>query len=205
MSRHSLIGKAGAPTPPALERVDSERADPPPLAMERSREARRVALGAELAGHIASLRRYARALARHPADADDLVQETLKRALHYDVGRRRVDNLRAYLMRILHNVRRDEMIRQARAGATVDVDTVEIVSEEATVGERIACGEAMEALHRLPEKQREVMMLVAVEGVSYREAAQILDLPIGTIMSRLNRARAALRRMLGMEEGPSPD
>jgi RNA polymerase sigma-70 factor (ECF subfamily) len=152
----------------------------------------------ELIEHIRALRRYSRALAGSHADADDLVQEALKRALVYLDGTRRIDNLRAYLFTILHNVRVDALKKQMRAGTEVPVEDAVIASNAAAPSERIACREAMEAIHRLSEEHREVLLLVGVEGMSYREAAEILDLPIGTVMSRLSRARAALREMLDL-------
>lgn len=165
--------------------------------VERLRQER---LGRDLVSHIQSLRRYARVLAGQPADADDLVQETLKRALLYCASGRRIDNLRGYLMTILHNVRRNQLIERARAGAIVDIEDQELASADASPAERLACLETIAAIRDLPDNQRAALMLVAIDGASYREAAEILGVPIGTVMSRLNRARAALKERLGFDD-----
>lgn len=151
--------------------------------------------------HIQALRRYANVLVGNHADADDLVQEALKRALVYLGRDRQIDNLRAYLFTILHNVRNDALRRQARSGTAVPVEDASLVSEAASASDRIACHQVIRAMQRLSEEHRQVLLLVGVEGISYRETAAILDLPIGTVMSRLNRARAALREGLDLE-GP---
>lgn len=151
-----------------------------------------------LTEQIQALRRYANVLVGHPADADDLVQETLKRALTYLEGDRQIDNLRAYLFTILHNARNDALRKRARSGTQIPIDDMPLVSEAASQADRIACNEALQAIQRLSEEHRQLLLLVGVEGMSYRECAEILGLPIGTVMSRLNRARAALRNVLGL-------
>ncbi len=151
-----------------------------------------------LTAQIQALRRYANVLVGHPADADDLVQETLKRALTYLEGDRQIDNLRAYLFTILHNARNDALRKRARSGTQVPIDDMPLVSEAASQADRIACNEAIQAIQRLSEEHRQLLLLVGVEGMSYRECAEILGRPIGTVMSRLNRARAALRNVLGL-------
>ncbi|MCL5777555.1 RNA polymerase sigma factor [Limibaculum sp. FT325] len=155
--------------------------------------------GRELVDHIRALRRYARVLIGSPADADDLVQETLKRALLYIDGASRIDNLRAYLFRILHNARNDALKQRLAAGTPVPVEEARLLAVELPQVDRIACRQVVDAIQCLSEEHRRVILLVAVEGMSYREAAEALDLPVGTVMSRLNRARAALRATLGME------
>ena len=154
--------------------------------------------GRDLLEHIHALRRYANALVGNQADADDLVQEALKRALVYLDGDRQIDNLRAYLFTVLHNVRVDGYKKQARAGQSVPVEDTVLVSGAAPQSERLACHEALRAIGRLSDPHRQVLLLVGVEGMSYREAAEVLGLPVGTVMSRLNRARAALREDLAM-------
>lgn len=152
-----------------------------------------------LTEHIRVLRRYALALAGNHADADDLVQEALKRALVYFDGDRQIDNLRGYLFTILHNVRIDALKQRLRAGRQVPLDEIAIASANASASDRLVCHEVVQAMQRLSEDHREVLLLVGVEGLSYREAAEILNLPIGTVMSRLNRARAALRDLLDLQ------
>lgn len=159
----------------------------------------------ELEGHIKGLRRYAMALTRDPDVVDDLVQETLRRALTYDRKAREIRDLRAYLFTILHNVRLDELARNGRAGTAVPLsDGPAQLRYPATQILRIECRELSEALMTLSEEQRQVILLVALEGVAYRDAAGILGVPIGTVMSRLNRGREALRRAVGEERAPKP-
>ena len=156
--------------------------------------------GHRLTEHIQALRRYATALVGSHADADDLVQETLKRALVYIDGDRRIDNLRAYLFTMLHNVRIDMVKKHARAGRSVPMEDVALVSEMASPAHRMACHQVLRAMQELTEEHRQVLLLVGVEEMSYRETAEILGLPIGTVMSRLNRARAALRDVLDLRD-----
>lgn len=153
----------------------------------------------ELVEHIEALRRYAKVLVGSPADADDLVQETLKRALLYVNGARRIDSLRAYLFRILHNARNDMLRQRMTAGTPVPVEDIQLLSGDLPQVDRFACHQVVDAIQHLSEEHRRVLLLVAVEGMSYREAADALALPVGTVMSRLNRARASLRTMLDME------
>ena len=152
--------------------------------------------------HIQALRRYARALVGNHADAEDIVQETLKRALNYLDGSKRIDNLRAYLFTILHNVRIDALKRRRREGAQVPVEDTTIASPEASQTDKLAARQALEAIQKLSEEHREVLLLVGVEEMTYREAADILGIAIGTVMSRLNRARAALRKVLEIDGRP---
>lgn len=170
-------------------------------ALETSEPSSAPRNGAALVEHIQALRRYANVLVGNHADADDLVQEALKRALTYLESDRQIDNLRAYLFTILHNARNDALKKQARSGTQVPVEDQTLVSEATSQTDRIACNEVIQAMQRLSEDHRQVLLLVGVEGMSYRETAEILDLPIGTVMSRLNRARAALREVLGFH-GP---
>ena len=153
----------------------------------------------QLLDHIRALRRYAIALVGNHADADDLVQEALKRALVYFDGDRKIDNLRAYLFTILHNVRIDLLKQKLRAGTQIPVDDVPLVAVSASQSDRFACRQVVEAIRHLSEEHREVLLLVGLEEMSYREAAEVLDLKIGTVMSRLSRARAALRQLVDIE------
>lgn len=153
-----------------------------------------------LVDHIQLLRRYARALVRNPADADDLVQETLRRVLTYLDNQSDIRNLRSYLLTVLHNARADMLKRRQRQGEEVMAEDVDLVASGATPVETMACREVMTAINRLSEEHRQIILLIALEGLSYRETAEILDLKIGTVMSRLNRARAALREDLGLRD-----
>jgi RNA polymerase sigma-70 factor (ECF subfamily) len=138
---------------------------------------------------IPSLRRFARALSRDAETADDLVQDTLVRALraeHLFHG----GDLRTWLFTILLNLdrnRRRSLSRRPTLAVIEDVDPAAAPGSDGT-GRDIERGLAL-----LPAEQREVLLLVTLEGMSYREAADVQGVPIGTVMSRLSRARAALR------------
>ena len=155
----------------------------------------------EIEGCVPALRRFARALT-HDADlADDLVQDSLERAIRKRDLWRPTGSLRGWLFRILVNVYRNELRARRRipAGLPLDIGVSE-PSVPAPQYARLALAETARAMHALPSEQREALLLVAVEGMSYAEAAAVLDIPSGTLMSRLARGRAALRR--ATEEGP---
>jgi RNA polymerase sigma-70 factor (ECF subfamily) len=149
--------------------------------------------------HIPSLRRYAWALVRDEAAADDLVQDCLERALSRWQLRRRDGNLRAWLFAILHNRFISDRRRDKRRGTPLPLDegpeAVSASDSEAGVTRR----DLLEALALLPEEQRAVVLLVGVEDLSYEDAARALDVPIGTVMSRLSRGRDKLRRYIDGE------
>jgi RNA polymerase sigma-70 factor (ECF subfamily) len=147
------------------------------------------------------LRRLARTLAGHPADADDLVQVALERALARADQWRPDARLDAWVFGILRNAWLDELrarTRQQRVFAPEDAG--EHVGEGGAE-RQVAALSVAAAMARLPEEQREVVALVLVEGLSYRETADLLDVPIGTVTSRLARARATLQNLLGEEAG----
>ena len=144
---------------------------------------------------IPALRRYARALVRNRTNADDLVQDCLERA----VGRwqhRRDGNVRAWLFSILHNLAVDQFRKTAARGRHVGIDeTSESDFGEAAAQEhRLMYQDVLNKLARLPEEQRAVLLLVAVEDLSYADAAKVLNIPVGTVMSRLSRARERLQQ-----------
>lgn len=153
---------------------------------------------ARLTAEIPYLRRFARGLAGDAALADDLVQDCMERALvkeHlYDPSR----PLRAWLYAVLRNIHISGLRRSGRARVAKSVDEL-APDEEAVAGEQesqVAVRSIAEALDRLPDLHREVVLLIGLEDMSYREAAEIVGVPVGTVMSRLSRARAALRTML---------
>ena len=147
---------------------------------------------------IPRLRRYARALLGDRAAADDLVQDTLERALG-KWALWRPGNLRAWLFSIMHNL----FVNQARSPRVVDYPGDEALPELPTRGNQ---GDALElrdfarSLARLSEEQREVLLLVGLEDLSYEDAAKVLTVPIGTVMSRLSRGRERLRALLAGNE-----
>ncbi|HJS32931.1 MAG TPA: RNA polymerase sigma factor [Alphaproteobacteria bacterium] len=154
----------------------------------------------ELFTHVKGLRRYAMARVGDPADADDLVQETLKRALTYARDGARIENLRAYLFAVLRNVRTDGLLRQQRSVPTVPIaESALQVASPARQITHVECRELVAALRRLPDEQREAISLVALEGLSYQRAAEIAGVPVGTIMSRLFRGREQLRQLMSDE------
>jgi RNA polymerase sigma factor (sigma-70 family) len=148
----------------------------------------------DVLGELQSLRRYARALLRDGADSEDLVHDALVRAYERRSQFRPDGNLRSWLLSILHNVfvdrlrsRRAEAGRMDRMGALAD-DTLAPPQEHA-----VRLAEVWEAFHALPDEQRAALHLVAIEGLTYQDAASALGIPLGTLMSRIGRARAALR------------
>jgi len=153
--------------------------------------------GSELELHIASMRRYARALTRERADADDLVQEALMRAVARADTFKTGTNLRAWLFTILHNVHVNRVRGRSARGDEVPFEDVEerlVVSPRQE--ESVELREIMRVVRSLPDEQRAVLLLVAVEGLKYDEVAKVLGVPIGTVMSRLSRAREAVRTRL---------
>ena len=143
---------------------------------------------------IPRLRRYARALVGDRATADDLVQDTLERAWAKLHLYRRGTDLRAWLFTVMHNVHVNR-VRAARATDPLDEGMPELATR-ASQGDALLVRDLDRALARLPEEQRSVLLLVALEEMSYEEVARTLGIPIGTVMSRLSRAREKLRLMM---------
>jgi len=143
---------------------------------------------------IPRLRRYARALAGDQAAADDLVQDTLERAWAKLHLYRRGTDLRAWLFTVMHNVYVNQL-RAVRPGAQLDEELPEL-SQPARQSDGLELRDLDRAIRRLPPEQREVLLLVVLEDMSYEKAAATLGIPIGTVMSRLARAREKLRAML---------
>lgn len=169
--------------------------------MNKRRDRGFAARRQELIDALPNIRRFAMSLTHNLADADDLLQSTVERLL----ARGLPDDaaIVPYALTICRNLWVDEIrSRRTREAAK---DEVARAGEEVTHGERAAIGElslreAQAALAALPVEQSAVLELVSVEGCSYKEAAKILDVPIGTVMSRLARARAALIDRTG--QGP---
>jgi RNA polymerase sigma-70 factor (ECF subfamily) len=145
------------------------------------------------------LRRFARNLARNPHDADDVVQIAVERALMRLDQWRSDARLDSWMFKIVRNAwidelrsrgRRDKVFLAAEAGENVGTDSMARETDLLAV---------QSAMARLPQEQREAVGLVLVEGLPYREAADVLDVPIGTLTSRLARGREALQAMLGTE------
>jgi len=154
-------------------------------------------LQSALAALLPRLRRFARSLTHHREDADDLVQVAVERALRaldqYEPGTR----LDSWMFRIMQNAWIDEQrARGRRAEVLAPEESGEHVGVSET-GRHIARLSVEAAMARLPEEQRLVVALVLVEGLPYKDAAQVLELPVGTVTSRLARAKDALQQLLG--------
>jgi RNA polymerase sigma-70 factor (ECF subfamily) len=149
-----------------------------------------------LAGLLPRLRRFARNLTRNPQDADDVVQTALERALA-SLDQWRADaRLDSWMFKIVRNAWIDELRSRGRQGKIfVDAEAGECVGE-AQIERATDLMAVQSAMARLPEEQRSAVSLVLVEGLPYKEAAQVLDIPIGTLTSRLARGREALQAML---------
>jgi RNA polymerase sigma-70 factor, ECF subfamily len=147
---------------------------------------------------IPALRRYARSFAKDKSAADDLVQDTLERAVSRWFQRRADGDARAWVFSILHNLAISGLRQAARRRHHLPLDDAREsdIAVPFAQEDGIRRRDILTALSRLPEDQRGVLLLVSVEDMSYTEAAGILDVPIGTVMSRLARARSRLRKLL---------
>ncbi len=142
---------------------------------------------------LTRVRRFALGLTGNTADADDLLQATVERALARDwsepVG---IDK---WMFRVCRNLWIDELrsrrVREGPPGSRIDAGEIQVDGSDTLLSE-MTLDEVMGAMNTLPEEQRAVLTLVAVEGLSYRDAADVLEIPAGTVMSRLARARSAL-------------
>ncbi|MEP7209012.1 MAG: sigma-70 family RNA polymerase sigma factor [Casimicrobiaceae bacterium] len=161
----------------------------------------------ELLAAIPRLRRYARVLTGDGVRADDLVQDTLARAWEKRRLWQAGTDLRAWLFTVMHNVHVNQLAVRRRDAASVSLD-----SEGAHAAwqlpvrpnqiDRVELMEVVQQMARLPAEQREVLLLAAVEEMQYGEIAAMLDVPLGTVMSRLSRARARLRQLVAAPPSP---
>ena len=155
----------------------------------------------ELEAQIPQLRRYARALTGDAWAADDLVQDTLERACDRWQLWKAGSDLRAWLFTLMHNLFIDSARRALRqAGQRVDIEDAapELVAPAGAADQVL---DLQRCLQRLPQEQREVLLLVTLQDLSYEEVARVTGTPIGTVMSRLSRARSRLREL--MEGAPA--
>lgn len=157
---------------------------------------------AQLAAHVAQLRRYARALTGDAWAADDLVQDTLERAC----SRWRLwvagTDLRAWLFTLMHNLFIDQARRALRRPTEpLDEQALESVAHEPATAQAL---DLQRCLLRLPDEQREALLLVTLQDLAYEDVARITGVPVGTVMSRLSRARARLREMMEGVEPAAP-
>ena len=150
---------------------------------------------------IPRLRRYARVLLRRRPDAaDDLVQDTILRGIEKMHLFASGTNLRAWLFTVMHNQYVNSIRRATRHGQEIEVEKVHL-SAPATQTASLELRDLERAIDRLPDEQRITLLLIGLEGMKYEEVAQICNVPIGTVRSRLSRAREELRRMLDGAEG----
>ncbi|WP_186197219.1 RNA polymerase sigma factor [Burkholderia gladioli] len=154
----------------------------------------------ELIDHVPRLRRYARALIHNRELADDLVQDTLERALRHTEQFQAGTDLRAWLFTIMHNVFANQARRPGARAEHVSMDDEAL--PEAALAVSSGATRSLEvrdldyALQRLPVDQRQVVLLVGLEELSYAEVALALGIPVGTVMSRLSRGRERLRALM---------
>ena len=151
---------------------------------------------------IPRLRRYARALTRDASRADDLVQCCLVRAIGKEHLWQPGTDLRAWLFTILHNQHVNDIRRSVREGVRVPVEEVApILTVSPNAAASLQLRDLERAIATLPEEQRQVILLVGLEGISYESVAAILEIPIGTVRSRLSRGRETLRRRMDLRSG----
>lgn len=151
---------------------------------------------------IPALRRYAWALLRADEAADDLVQDTLERAISRWSQRRRDGDVRAWLFAIQRNLFLNQIRQRKGRGVQVGQEALDLLpSAESSPEDHAGARDILTGLDALPEEQRSVLLLVGVEDLSYEQAAQVLGIPVGTVMSRLSRGRGRLRQF--MEAGRS--
>jgi len=159
----------------------------------------------EILAAVPSLRAFAMSLAGKTDRVDDLVQETLVRAVtnihHFEAG----TNLNAWLFTILRNLFHSEYRKRRREVEDADGSYAARLSAPPEQGARLEFEDFRRALAHIPLDQREALLLVGAEGLSYEEAAQVCGVAVGTVKSRVNRARARLARMLDVEHGQEFD
>ena len=159
--------------------------------------------GHDFVPHIPRLRRYARALTGERTRADDLVQDTLERALIKLHLWQPGSDMRAWLFTLMHNVFINQLRSQpARSTVGLDDEAAQ-VAVRPTQTDGLEVRDLQAALLRLPEEQRAVLLLVGLEQMTYEESAGVLGIPVGTVMSRLSRARERLRGLLAGGAAPA--
>jgi RNA polymerase sigma-70 factor (ECF subfamily) len=157
----------------------------------------------EIAACVPALRRYARALTHDRDRADDLVQDCLERAVRKRALFRPIGPVRTWLFTMLLNVYRNDLRHRRREPIALPLEELPAPLVAPDVSQdRLALADTARAMTALAHEQREALLLIVVEGLSYAEAAEVLGVPLGTLMSRLGRARETLRR-LSRDGGPT--
>ena len=197
MVTNSYIKSGGLTLSDYTAALASQTAGYPPVQLLRYREASVADVYREIETELPRLRRYARALTRDVGLADDLVQDCLARAIgKLDLWQTGTD-LRAWLFTILHNQYVNYVRRAVREGVAVGLtDSEPLLTRAPPQGHRLELRDLDRAMAKLPEEQRSAILLVGLEGMRYEEVATILNVPVGTIRSRLSRGREALRKLL---------
>lgn len=154
-----------------------------------------LALEDQLRELLPRMRRFAFRLTRNAGSADDLVQMTMERALSRWGSRRDDDALQPWLFSILYRQFIDSHRRARRQVSMLDRFSLGQHAEQPSAEREVVAQSMLEALEQLPPEQRSLLLWVSVEGLAYDEVAKMLEVPIGTVMSRLSRARQALRRL----------
>ncbi|MGE5242109.1 MAG: RNA polymerase sigma factor [Bacteroidota bacterium] len=149
-----------------------------------------------LTEQIPRLRRYAHALTGSRTRADDLVQDTLERSWSRRHLWRRDSDLRAWLFTIMHNVFVNQLRKNSSAPGHVPFDEAIDPPSGAVADQTLELRDLASALERLPAEYREVLLLVGLEQMQYEEVAEVLGVPVGTVMSRLSRGRDRLRALM---------
>lgn len=158
----------------------------------------------DLVALVPKLRRFARSLVGNVQDADDLVQAACEKALRNADQFRTGTRMDSWMYRIIQNQWLDDRRRDRTRGTAIDPDDAYLSDDGRAARlpeDRMMLAQVRTAMDALPQGQREVLALVAIEGLSYKETAEVLDVPVGTVMSRLSRAREALLPRLGLSEG----
>ena len=162
-------------------------------------------LSRQIEAEIPRLRRYARALTRDVVAADDLVQDCLVRGLAKMHLWKEGTDLRAWLFTILHNQHVNDVRRSVREGINVAVEEMApVLTVQPNAIAVLQLRDLEAAIAQLPQEQRQVILLVGLEGMRYEEVAAILGVPVGTVRSRLSRGRDQLRRLMDMGEDEMP-
>ena len=153
-----------------------------------------------LEAEIPRLRRYARALTRDVVRADDLVQSCVTRAVAKQHLWQYGTDLRAWLFTIMHNQHVNDVRRGVREGNNVEIDEAPQLTVQSNAIPTLQLRDLERAIGKLPHEQREVILLVGLEGMAYEEVALVLSVPVGTVRSRLSRGRDQLRQLMDMGE-----
>ena len=162
-----------------------------------------ASLQRRIADELPRLRHYARALLKNPDRADDLVQDTVERALAKAHLWQPGTDLRAWLFTLMHNQYVNGVRTAVREGPQISIDAAYDVGRPASQMDNLLLRDFKRALDRLPPEQRSAVLLIGMEGLKYEEVAAILNVPVGTVRSRLSRAREALREAMDAPERPS--